>query len=178
MKKNCMLIALIIAVFALAYLAMYWNGSIGKMNITAGVKLTRQDEYVQKVTARPGDILRVEVIVQNLSKRRYNDLGFRAIIPDGLTFVEGSTMLYHQTNPDGWTIPDVSHWRNISSYTKGLGQSIITYEVQVNEIGNESILNIWNVVGRIDFEGSFSDLYRFDVTVEPKLPEIIACLAD
>jgi len=129
------------------------------LEVVAGIRHIDEEnaDFVKEVQAVPGDVLMVEMEIKNTGSLMLDEIGVSATLPDGVSYVEGSTWLYNNSNPDGLEISDLTEWRSIGEYRPYDGESgsaSIHYEVIVEDIltdGAASILNISNeAAGYID----------------------------
>lgn len=93
-----------------------------KLLLDVRIKKETDIKWGTKVHAEPGECVRFRIGVQNMSSEMFRNLVLRDLLPDGLSYVEGSTMIFNTAHPKGVTLSDkIIHDNgiNIGDYAPG-----------------------------------------------------------
>ncbi len=94
------------------------------------VQLDGGKDWAENVTAKAGDKLRYRIQFKNIGNTTLNNVVIRDILPAGVSYVKGSTVLYNAENTNGKTLDDgivSAQGINIGSYAKGTTATIYFY---------------------------------------------------
>lgn len=77
-------------------------------NLTIDVRKKDENEpkWADKVYAVPGECVRFRIGIRNMSSEMFRNLTLRNILPTGLSYINGSTMIYNAKHPQGVTLSD------------------------------------------------------------------------
>ena len=93
-------------------------------NLTMEVRKKDESEpkWADKVYAVPGECVRFRIGVRNMSSEMFKNLTLRNILPNGLSYISGSTQIYNAKHPQGVTLSDniiTDMGVNIGDYAPG-----------------------------------------------------------
>lgn len=93
-------------------------------NLTMEVRKKDESEpkWTDKVYAVPGECVRFRIGIRNMSSEMFRNLTLRDILPTGLSYINGSTMIYNAKHPQGVTLSDniiTDMGVNIGDYAPG-----------------------------------------------------------
>jgi uncharacterized repeat protein (TIGR01451 family) len=94
------------------------------------VQLDGGKEWSETVTAKAGDKVRFRIQFKNTGNTTLKNVIVRDNLPEGMTYVKGSTVLYNKANTNGKTLADgivSKSGINIGSYDKGTEATIYFY---------------------------------------------------
>ena len=100
---------------------LIWKAWV-KLLLDVRIKKETDIKWGTKVHAEPGECVRFRIGVQNRSSEMFRNLVLRDLLPDGLSYVEGSTMIFNTAHPKGVTLSDkIIHDNgiNIGDYAPG-----------------------------------------------------------
>lgn len=100
---------------------LIWKAWV-KLLLDVRIKKETDIKWGTKVHAEPGECVRFRIGVQNMSSEMFRNLVLRDLLPDGLSYVEGSTMIFNTAHPKGVTLSDkIIHDNgiNIGDYAPG-----------------------------------------------------------
>ena len=142
---------------------------LSSVEIAAGIKLASRVDmpFDKEVIAAPGDVLRVQMQVRNTGTQAI-DIAVRAVLPEGVSYVEDSTRLYNNTNPDGLAIRDLTEWRNLGDYRPydgEYGAATIHYEVEIGDILADEAVSISNQAAGYINGNVVTDTHVYYITV-------------
>ena len=137
------------------------------------VQLNGGKEWSEIVTAKAGDKVRYRIQFKNTGNTTLKNVVIRDVLPAGLTYVKGSTVLYNKANTNGKTLDDgivSAKGVNIGDYAKGTEATIYFYATvnsSLKDNCNDSTLT--NVVeGKYNNDDKTIDKDTADVKVEGK----------
>lgn len=89
--------------------------------------------FFDKVSAKPGDVLTYRVEFENTGSTRLTDVTFHDKLPEGVTLVEGTTVLKDSVGSEQ-KLSDLIGQNGYNTGTYGQGVSaVLTYQVKVND---------------------------------------------
>lgn len=100
---------------------LIWKAWV-KLLLDVRIKKETDIKWGSRVYAEPGECVRFRIGVQNMSSEMFRNLVLRDLLPDGLSYVEGSTMIFNKIHPKGVTLSDNiirDNGINIGDYTPG-----------------------------------------------------------
>jgi hypothetical protein len=136
-----------------------------------------EDAFLSHVDAARGEERVVQISFKNISGCRMDMIAAHVILPPGLEYVSGSTMVYNRTNPKG--LPNVdgiaNEWTDLGGYSyfdeQGRGSGSVSFKVRVSD--DESLfvpgVNSLNLVAEIGgyIDGDLAaDTYTAYATVD------------
>lgn len=90
-------------------------------SVEQDVRLAGTEDWKSTINAKVGDRVEFQAGYQNTSSATQNNVTFRAILPNNMQYVPGSTKLYNSNHPDGVVITTdtvTTTGINIGSYAK------------------------------------------------------------
>ena len=119
------------------------------LSITKEVKMLGTNTWNEKIKVKGGDTVRYRIHVKNTGNVRLEDVAVRDLLPEGLTYVKGSTTVINSYNPKGITVSDniiTKAGINIGNYAVK-GDAYIYFNATVNKAlsdkcGNSTLRNI------------------------------------
>ena len=95
---------------------------------------------------KPGDEVTFKIRYDNTGTMDQADVVMRDVLPSSLEYVQGSTILYNNNNPDGTSVSDAiitENGINIGNYAGGSGWAEVVYRTKVKDTVkcNEEIRN-------------------------------------
>ena len=137
------------------------------------VQLNGGKEWSEIVTAKAGDKVRYRIQFKNTGNTTLKNVVIRDVLPAGLTYVKGSTVLYNKANPNGKTVADgivSDKGINIGEYAKGTEATVYFYAtVNAALADNCNDTTLTNVVeGKYNNDDKTIDKDTADVKVEGK----------
>ena len=99
-------------------------------NTSGEPELDGGKEWSETVTAKAGDKVRFRIQFKNTGNTTLKNVIVRDNLPEGMTYVKGSTVLYNKANTNGKTLADgivSKSGINIGSYDKGTEATIYFY---------------------------------------------------
>ena len=136
------------------------------------VQLKGGNEWAEDVTAKAGDTVRYRIQFKNIGNTTLKNVVIRDVLPAGMTYVKGSTVLYNAANTNGKTLDDgiVSNdGINIGDYAKGTEATIYFYatvDTPADECKDSTLRNI--AKGKYNNDASTEKSDAADVTVNAK----------
>lgn len=105
--------------------------------MTKTVSKDGENNFTYDITANPGDILEFKIDYKNTGTINQMNITGHDHLPDGLTYIEGSSYFTSNTNPTGNTISDnlFTDGVNLGDYHPGDYMSLI-YKVKVEDDTN------------------------------------------
>jgi uncharacterized repeat protein (TIGR01451 family) len=90
--------------------------------------------FFKVVNPKPGDIVTYKIEFANTGTTDLTNVVFRDKLPQGVTLIEGSTVLVNNANPNGVTMADTIGLNGFNTGLYGQGATAtLTYKVKVNE---------------------------------------------
>jgi uncharacterized repeat protein (TIGR01451 family)/LPXTG-motif cell wall-anchored protein len=147
------------------------------------VQLNGGSEWSEIVTAKAGDKVRYRIQFKNTGNTTLKNVVIRDVLPAGLTYVKGSTVLYNKANANGKTLDDgivSDKGVNIGEYAVGAEATVYFYAtVNAALADNCNDTTLTNVVeGKYNNDDKTIDKDTADVKVngkdcrEPEEPEL------
>ena len=147
------------------------------------VQLNGGKEWSEIVTAKAGDKVRYRIQFKNTGNTTLKNVVIRDVLPAGLTYVKGSTVLYNKANTNGKTLADgivSDKGINIGDYAKGAEATVYFYATVNSSLkDNCEDTTLRNVVeGKYDNNDKTTEKDTADVKVngkeckEPEEPEL------
>jgi len=117
--------------------------------IVKDVKIKGEGDFADSVKAKSGDTLVYKLKFTNTGDVQLNDVSLRDVLPEGVTYVPGTTYVVNDQHTDGVQYPDDLFSEagiNIGDYLPG-GEAIVYFNVTVNEglsdeCSNKTLQNI------------------------------------
>ena len=137
------------------------------------VQLKGGNEWAEDVTAKAGDTVRYRIQFKNIGNTTLKNVVIRDVLPAGMTYVKGSTVLYNAAHTGGKTLDDgiVSNdGINIGDYAKGTEATIYFYatvNTPADECKDSTLRNI--AKGKYNNDASTEKSDAADVTVNAKV---------
>ncbi|MBR0133740.1 DUF11 domain-containing protein [Candidatus Saccharibacteria bacterium] len=137
------------------------------------VQLNGGKEWSEIVTAKAGDKVRYRIQFKNTGNTTLKNVVIRDVLPAGLTYVKGSTVLYNKDNTNGKTLADgivSAQGINIGNYAKGAEATVYFYAtVNTSLKDNCEDTTLTNVVeGKYNNDDKTIDKDTADVKVNGK----------
>ena len=147
------------------------------------VQLNGGSEWSEIVTAKAGDKVRYRIQFKNTGNTTLKNVVVRDVLPAGLTYVKGSTVLYNKANTNGKTLADgivSDKGINIGEYAAGAEATVYFYATVNSSLkDNCEDTTLRNVVeGKYDNNDKTIEKDTADVKVngksckEPEEPEL------
>ena len=137
------------------------------------VQIKGGSSWAEDVTVKAGDTVRYRIQFKNTGNTTLKNVVIRDVLPTGLSYVKGSTVLHNASNVNGKTLDDgiVSNdGINIGSYAKNTEATIYFYATVSNSFANacdDSTLR--NVVkGKYNNDNSTEKSDTADVSINGK----------
>ena len=92
------------------------------VNLLLSGNMRAEPKWTDKVYAVPGECVRFRIGIRNMSSEMFRNLTLRDILPTGLSYINGSTMIYNAKHPQGVTLSDniiTDMGVNIGDYAPG-----------------------------------------------------------
>ena len=137
------------------------------------VQLKGGNEWAEDVTAKAGDTVRYRIQFKNIGNTTLKNVVIRDVLPAGMTYVKGSTVLYNAAHTGGKTLDDgiVSNdGINIGDYAKGTEATIYFYatvNTPADECKDSTLRNI--AKGKYNNDAKTEKSDAADVTVNAKV---------
>ncbi|MCR4753483.1 MAG: DUF11 domain-containing protein [Candidatus Saccharibacteria bacterium] len=120
-----------------------------ELTIQKEVKILGDSTWSEQVKAKAGDTVRYRIHVKNTGNVQLTNVHIRDILPTGLTYVKGSTLLANTTNPNGISVSDnitKDGGINVGTYNAN-GDAWVYFNATVNksvseECGNTILRNV------------------------------------
>ena len=144
------------------------------LEITKEVKILGTDTWSEQVKAKSGDTVRYRIGFKNTGNTTLKNVVIRDILPEGLTYVKGSTTIFNTAHPNGVTLSDnivSNNGMNIGDYAAGANAWIYfnaTVDKEVSEKCSNTLLR--NVAQASGGEGTAKE-DTADVLVDGKVCE-------
>lgn len=137
------------------------------------VQISGGKEWSEIVTAKAGDKVRYRIQFKNTGNTTLKNVVIRDVLPAGLTYVKGSTVLYNKANTNGKTLADgivSDKGINIGDYAKGTEATVYFYATVNSSLkDNCNDTTLRNVVeGKYNNDDKTIDKDTADVKVEGK----------
>lgn len=89
--------------------------------VTKQVRKAGETTWVESVASKPGETVEYLVTYKNTGTTQQNDVVINDILPKGVSYVAGTTVLKNTTNPNGLTVSDniTKGGINIGNYASG-----------------------------------------------------------
>ena len=153
------------------------------------VQLNGGKEWSEVVTAKAGDKVRYRIQFKNTGNTQLKNVVIRDVLPAGLTYVKGSTVLYNKANTNGQKLDDgivSDKGVNIGNYAVGAEATVYFYATVNSSLkDNCEDVTLRNVVeGKYDNNDKTIEKDTADVKVngidckEPEEPELPKTGAD
>ena len=147
------------------------------------VQLNGGSEWSEIVTAKAGDKVRYRIQFKNTGNTTLKNVVVRDVLPAGLTYVKGSTVLYNKANTNGKTLADgivSDKGINIGEYAAGAEATVYFYATVNSSLKDKcEDTTLRNVVeGKYDNNDKTIEKDTADVKVngksckEPEEPEL------
>ena len=142
------------------------------IEVSKEVKILGSDTWSEEVKAKSGDTVRYRIQFKNIGNTTLKNVVIRDVLPAGMTYVKGSTVLYNAANTNGKTLGDgiVSNdGINIGDYAKGTEATIYFYatvDTPADECKDSTLRNI--AKGKYNNDASTEKSDAADVTVNAK----------
>ncbi len=133
-------------------------------------------EWKESIRVKEGDTVEYQIIYKNTGTEKQNNVIVKDTLPQGVTYIAGSTKIVNKSNPDGKQLSDnlfSSTGINIGNYSPG-SVAEVTFSVKVNassklpECGDNTLRNTATVTTE---NGSKSDTADIIVTKKCDEPE-------
>lgn len=108
--------------------------------VMPGVSVTKQSELASQSnqwsannTAQPGDTMKYMITYKNTGNTGESNVIIRDLLPKGLTYVPGSTMLYNSNYPNGIAVTNddiIQGGENIGGYNPG-GNAYVVFQATI-----------------------------------------------
>ena len=137
------------------------------------VQLKGGSTWAEDVTAKAGDTVRYRIQFKNTGNTTLKDVVVRDVLPAGMTYVKGSTVLYNAANTNGKTLGDgivSAAGMNIGDYAKGTEATIYFYatvNTPADECEDSALRNVAKAQYNNDAKTEKSDIA--DVTIKAKV---------
>ncbi len=111
---------------------VFVNGKICEDNfkINKTVQLNGGKEWFENVTAKAGDTVRYRIQFKNTGSTTLKNVVIRDILPNGISYKKGTTILYNADNTKGKKLGDgivTANGVNIGDYAKGTEATVYFY---------------------------------------------------
>ena len=143
--------------------------------VTKQVSPSGQNKWSKSVASSLSSKVDFKITYKNTGTTTQNDVTIKDVLPKGLTYVNGSTVLVNNSNPNGLKVSDgvIANGINIGNYGAGASASV-TFSATV--IGDRTQLvcgpnTLTNTVSVITSNGTKKDDASVVVTVECKPDE-------
>ena len=108
------------------------NGKVCEDNFTLNktVQLNGGKEWLENVTAKAGDTVRYRIQFKNTGNTTLKNVVIRDILPQGMSYKKGTTILYNAENTKGKKLGDgivTADGINIGDYAKGTEATVYFY---------------------------------------------------
>ncbi len=145
------------------------------------VQLKGGSTWAENVTAKAGDTVRYRIQFKNTGNTTLNNVVIRDILPAGMNYVKGSTVLYNAANTKGKALGDgivTAGGINIGNYAKGTEATVYFYatvKTPSDVCADSTLRNVAKGKYNNDAKTEKSDIA--DVTVnaiecgEPEIPK-------
>lgn len=116
------------------------------LEITKEVKILGTDTWSEQVKAKAGETVRYRIGFKNTGNTTLKNVTIRDILPEGLTYVKGTTTIFNTAHPKGVTLSDniiTDNGMNIGDYNAGANAWIYfnaTVDKAVSEKCSNSLL--------------------------------------
>ena len=136
------------------------------------VQIKGGKEWAEDVIAKAGDTVRYRIQFKNTGNTTLKNVVIRDVLPNGMSYVKGSTVLYNSANTNGKTLGDgiVSNdGINIGDYAKNTEATIYFYatvETPADECKDSTLRNI--AKGKYNNDAKTEKSDTADVTVGAK----------
>ncbi|MCQ2570849.1 MAG: LPXTG cell wall anchor domain-containing protein [Candidatus Saccharibacteria bacterium] len=146
------------------------------------VQLKGGNTWAEDVTAKAGNTVRYRIQFKNTGNTTLKNVVIRDILPNGISYVKGSTVLYNAANTNGKTLGDgivSADGINIGDYAKGTEATVYFYatvNTPADECKDSTLRNV--AKGKYNNDAKTEKSDTADVTVnkidcsEPDEPEI------
>ena len=119
-------------------------------NLTIEVRKKDEAEPIwgDKVYAIPGERVRFRIGVRNMSSEMFKNLTLRNILPNGLSYISGSTQIYNAKHPKGVTLSDniiTDMGVNIGDYAPG-ANAWIYFDAATSKIPSSKNIIYRNII--------------------------------
>ena len=144
------------------------------LEITKEVKILGTDTWSEQVKAKAGETVRYRIGFKNTGNTTLKNVTIRDILPEGLTYVKGTTTIFNTAHPKGVTLSDniiTDNGMNIGDYNAGANAWIYfnaTVDKAVSEKCSNSLLR--NVAQASGGQGTAKE-DTADVLVDGKVCE-------
>ena len=139
------------------------------------VQIKGGSDWAEDVTAKAGDTIRYRIQFKNTGNTTLKNVVIRDILPAGISYVKGSTVLYNAANTNGKTLGDgiVSNdGINIGDYAKGTEATVYFYatvNTPADECNDSTLRNV--AKGKYNNDAKTEKSDTADVTVHAKVCE-------
>ena len=106
------------------------------LELNKEVRLDGTKEWSEYIKVKSGDVVNYRIGVKNISNEKILNLVVRDLLPNGLTYINGTTKVYNTTSPNGVVIDDdiiTEKGINIGDYNPG-GNAWIYFSAKVNDV--------------------------------------------
>ncbi len=146
------------------------------------VQLKGGKAWAEDVTAKAGDTVRYRIQFKNTGNTTLKNVVIRDILPAGINYVKGSTVLYNAANTNGKKLGDgivSADGINIGSYAKGTEATVYFYatvSTPADECKDSTLRNV--AKGKYNNDAKTEKSDTADVTInakeckEPEEPEM------
>lgn len=149
------------------------------------VQLKGGNTWAEDVTAKAGDTVRYRIQFKNTGNTTLKNVVIRDVLPAGISYVKGSTVLYNAANTNGKTLGDgivSANGINIGNYAKGTEATIYFYatvNTPADECKDSTLRNV--AKGKYNNDSKTEKSDTADVSIrakeckepeEPETPEI------
>ena len=113
------------------------------LEITKEVKILGTDTWSEQVKAKSGDTVRYRIGFKNTGNTTLKNVTIRDILPEGLTYVKGTTTIFNTAHPKGVTLSDniiTDNGMNIGDYSAG-ANAWIYFNATVDKAVSEKCSN-------------------------------------
>ncbi|MCL2869873.1 DUF11 domain-containing protein [Candidatus Saccharibacteria bacterium] len=146
-------------------------------SINKQVRLVGQTAWQKSVTAKPGDQVQYMLTYSNTGTTVQSNVVLKDTLPQGVTYVAGSSKLKNSNYPDGTTVSDnvVTSGINIGNYgSGGVAYLMFTGQVAANDALATCGVNTLTNSGHVSTDNG-SDDSTADVTVTKTCKETPKC---
>ena len=93
---------------------------------------TDTDSWVKEIDVKSGDIVEYKIRIQNASTYTVENVNVFDVLPDGMTYIPGSTVLFNTDYPSGSALADgiTTTGKNIGAYAPN-GEACVQFQARV-----------------------------------------------
>lgn len=107
--------------------------------------------WAEDVTVKKGEMVRYRIQFKNTGNTTLKDVVIRDTLPEGMSYMEGSTVLYNAANTNGKKLGDgLANGINIGDYAKGAEATIYFY-ASVENIKDECVDSTYRNIAKATY---------------------------